>query len=179
MMRNYIFAFTAGFVIGSVVMQKILKRRYEAICQEGNESVMVDYHNTHMETFSEKDSPPNSESDEDYISEAHRYKSANEETPRADPTPYIISPDEFGEKEDYDTISLTYYQDGILTDENDEPLENAEQVIGLNVVEHFGEYEEDSVFVRNDIQHCDYEILRDERCYSEVSRTHPGRRQYV
>ena len=34
--------------------------------------------------------------------------------------PYVISPEEFGEVEEYEKISLTYYADEVLADENDE-----------------------------------------------------------
>ena len=81
---------------------------------------------------------------------------------------YIIRPDEFGEYDDYDAISLTYYADHILTDEDDEIVEDIEDKIGFDALSHFGEYEEDSVFVRNDRIKCDYEILLDQRKYSEV-----------
>lgn len=36
---------------------------------------------------------------------------------------------------------------------------------------HFGEYEKDSVFVRSDPKRCDYEILRDLRSYAEFRST--------
>ena len=81
---------------------------------------------------------------------------------------YIIRPDEFGEYDDYAPISLTYYADHILTDEDDEIVEDIEDKIGFDALNHFGEYEEDSVFVRNDRIKCDYEILLDQRKYSEV-----------
>ena len=38
---------------------------------------------------------------------------------------------------------------------------------------HFGEYEDDSVFVRNDDRKCDYEILMDQRLYSDVIKGMP------
>lgn len=88
-------------------------------------------------------------------------------------TPYVISPEEFGEKEDYETISLTYYADGVLTDDNDEKMEDYEETIGKDSLDHFGEYEDDSVFVRNDKLRCDFEILSDLRTYSEVLKLKP------
>lgn len=85
--------------------------------------------------------------------------------------PYVISPDEFGEFDDYGTISLTYYADGILTDDADEPIEDVEGVVGAESLNHFGDYEDDSVFVRNDRLKSDYEILLDQRRYSDVAKT--------
>ena len=87
--------------------------------------------------------------------------------------PYVISPDEFGEFEDYERISLSYYADQILADEVDEKVEDVDNVVGLESLAHFGEYEDDSVFVRNDRLKCDYEILLDQRTYSDVIKQRP------
>ena len=87
--------------------------------------------------------------------------------------PYVISPDEFGEFEDYERISLSYYADQILADEDDEKVEDVDNVVGLESLIHFGEFEDDSVFVRNDRLKCDYEILLDQRTYSDIIRQRP------
>ena len=89
--------------------------------------------------------------------------------------PRIISPDEFGELGDFDQISLTYFADGVLTDENYYPIEDEDvvELIGEEALDHFGEYEEDSVFVRNEVKKVDFEILLDQRNYSDVRRTMP------
>ena len=47
-------------------------------------------------------------------------------------------------------------------------MPDVENTIGIDSLNHFGEYEEDSVFVRNDIKKCDYEILLDESNYTGV-----------
>jgi hypothetical protein len=85
--------------------------------------------------------------------------------------PYVISPDEFGDREDdgYDSISLTYYLDGTLAEGND-IIENIDEVIGLTSLNHFGEYEDDSVFVRNDELKCDYEVLLDQRSFKDAMK---------
>lgn len=90
-----------------------------------------------------------------------------------DNAPYVIAPEEFMEKEDYDHVTLTYYADRVLTDENDERIEDVEGTIGSESLNHFGEYEDDSVFVRNDARRIEYEILLDERTYTEVARSMP------
>lgn len=86
--------------------------------------------------------------------------------------PYVISPEEFGEMNDYEKISLTYYANGILADENDEVIDDIEETVG-DALEHFGEYEDDSVFVRNEENMCDYEILFDQRNFSEITGVTP------
>lgn len=89
-------------------------------------------------------------------------------------TPYVISPDDFGEEDGYETISLTYYQkNDLVTDDDDEPVENVDMVVGYESLTHFGEYEDDSVFVRNDRLKADYEILLDDRDYEDVLKHKP------
>lgn len=83
--------------------------------------------------------------------------------------PYVISPDNYGENDNYTQISLVYYAgDGVLADDEDEVVEDIEATVGEDFAEHFGEYEDDSVFIRNDRLRCDYEILRDNRSFSDV-----------
>lgn len=85
-----------------------------------------------------------------------------------DERPYVIDPLTFGD-DDYETETLTYYADGVLTDEWDNIIENVDDLVGEESLTHFGEYEEDSVHVRNDLLKTDFEILRDLRTFSEVS----------
>lgn len=82
--------------------------------------------------------------------------------------PYVISPEEFGEIEEYEKISLTYYADRVLTDDLNEPIDDIPGIVGEDFATHFGEYEDDSVFIRNDRLKCDYEILLSERTYDEI-----------
>ena len=78
-------------------------------------------------------------------------------------------PDEFGEFEDYTKVSLTYFADGVLADECGEIVDDVEEIIG-DGLDHFGEYEDDSVFVRSDAKRCDYEILKDLRDFSDFKK---------
>ena len=82
--------------------------------------------------------------------------------------PYVIEPTEFGEFSEYEQIELTYYKDGVIC-ENDTDMIDPYDILGdIDVEEHFGEYENDRVFVRDDRRQVDYEILRDERTFMEV-----------
>ena len=87
--------------------------------------------------------------------------------------PYVISPDEFGEFYDYTQISLTFFSDHVLADENYEMVDDIDAIVGVESLNHFGEYEDDSVFVRNDRLKVDYEILLDQRKYSDVLKSKP------
>ena len=90
--------------------------------------------------------------------------------PVEDERPYVISPDEFGEKDGYENVTLTYYADGVLTDYFDNVINNVDEVVGFDSLDHFGEYEDDVVFVRNEKMETDYEILRDLRDFNESDK---------
>lgn len=87
--------------------------------------------------------------------------------------PYVIQPSDFGEFDDYEKISITYTADGVLLDDMNEIVDDIEETVGEDSLEHFGEYEDDSVYVRNDAKKCDYEILLDQRNYQEIFETQP------
>lgn len=82
---------------------------------------------------------------------------------------HIISKREFEESE-YDAEALIYYADGVLAYETtDEVVDNADEIVGTEFKDHFGEYEDNTVFVRNDEEQTDFEIIRYDQKYKEVS----------
>ena len=189
-MLSKVVLFVAGAVIGSVATWKFVKTKYEQIANEEIESVREFYRTKEMgekltegfkngidsvdEEVKEKASQAATMIRDTYENYASAYRSEEEEEKeeeedRMEDKPYVISPEEFGEA-GYEQISFTYYADGVLTDEQDYEMteEEIEESVGLDAVNHFGEFEDDSVFVRNDRLQIDYEILKDLRNYSEV-----------
>lgn len=189
-----ILTFVAGAGIGSAVTYKLLKVKYEQFAQEQIDSVKEMYQR--KKTPKVDGEGPNTDepverADEEFASEkadisvadyakqlrdlgytkysdmsSEKEEKEDKKEPMID-KPYVIPPEEFGEFEDYECISLTYYADKVLTDDNDELVEDVDDVVGLDSLNHFGEYEDDSVHVRNDRLKCDYEILYDPRNYSD------------
>ena len=72
--------------------------------------------------------------------------------------PYPISPEEYGERTDYDQETFVYYSDGILADEDGDIIESYKLsgTIGEDFKDAFGEYSEDSAWFRNDDTKCEY-----------------------
>ena len=89
--------------------------------------------------------------------------------------PYVISPYDFGELDGYRTFELTYYLDNILEDEDYNIITDADELIGPKALYTFGDYEDDSVFVRNERLRADFQILKDYRTYDEAKSIGPGR----
>ena len=171
--------FVAGAAIGSVVTWKIVKTKYEQIADAEIESMKKYYEGTkkaEVKKFEPKKFEPkkfeptplidplkNERVEYSNIIKESGYSNEEGGPVNVGLKPYVISPDEFGELDNYQTITLYYYSDGILADEEQEVIEDIDNCVGAESLKHFGEYEEDSVFVRNDRQRIDYEILLDER----------------
>lgn len=184
------FAFVAGAAIGAAAAWKILEAKFEKFAQEEIDSVKEALLNRN------KVSEPEEKETEDTPKPVTTSRSSldgyNKTTTKNDRVDYssmsasdvakkmadvekpcVIPPDEFGEYYDYERIGLTHYSDGVLTDEGDEVLDDIEGAVGSDYADHFGEYEEDAVHVRNDVRRCYYEILRDYRKYSDVVGSNP------
>lgn len=189
--------FSLGFIIGAAsgatVAWYLLKDKYETLAQEEIDSVKEVFARREQEMKDEtvkrnvaegiKDSDRTKPDLKEYAEQLKkngytRYSdlsAADEGVSDKQTKPYVIPPEQFGDDENYDQISLTYYADGVLADENDEVIDDVEETVGIESLNHFGEYEDDSVFVRNDTRKCDYEILLDQRTYSEVAEEMPHR----
>lgn len=189
-------SFIVGASAGSLITWKFVEKKYKQIAQEEIDSVKETYAKMRKDDLEAKKAdleaakaklhpaesekvetsevkPEEVQKYEDVIAK-HNYTSysnnINEKggdvmTDR----PYVISPDEFGDYPDYETISLTYYNDKVLTDEYNEIVDDIDDLIGEDSLNHFGEYEDDSVFVRNDALKVDYEILLDSANYSDIA----------
>lgn len=81
--------------------------------------------------------------------------------------PYPISYEEYGELKDYEAVTLYYYADEVLAFESGEPIGNIDDVVGLDAIDMFGDYGENTVFVRNDRLKTDYEIIQSLQLHSE------------
>lgn len=187
-LNSFLF-FAAGAAIGSVVTWKFIKTKYEQLAQEEIDSVKAVYcpHEDEPESETadnniEKGYVPNttdlnsygetlaSQGYTDYANAKDGVVNTTKPVEEVDDVerPYVISYEEFGELDNYNIVSLMYFNDGVLTDSQYEPVEDADSIIGLESLEHFGDEEDDSVFVRNDKRKTDYEILKDERNYADL-----------
>lgn len=199
-MNNKIFsviAFIAGAGVGAAVTWKLLENRYRTLLREEVDDVKA-YFNEKLneKTQGEGHTEPKEESkienikekpsikemaakiveEQGYIKHSEPIAKNEKEGGRAMKSkPYVISPEEFDELDGYQVVSLTYYSDKVLTDEDDEVIKNVDELIGKESLNTFGQYEDDSVFVRNDDLKTDFEILLDLRNYSEVKNKPPYR----
>lgn len=182
---NKIFIFITGAALGSVVTWKVLQKRYnERINEEMTEfkkaqrdESMEKLEQMHADLVEKKEEveaheatlkvdengPALTKPIENWETTSKHYRGILENEGYSDddgPAPYVIPPEEFGnDADEYDLISLNYYEDGVLADDWGDVIEDVDRVVGKESLTHFGEYEDDSVYVRNDRLKCEYEIL--------------------
>lgn len=182
--------FLAGGAIGSVVTWKLVKTKYEQIIAdktEENEFLRDRYSESkackkdgEVLTEDSKDGIKNSDEltvqeirdkvqELGYINEQVMKEKEKEKEETDDMGgPEVIAPEETWEQ-DYPMITLTYYEgDGVLADERDRIIGNVDEMVGEDFASHFGEYEDDTVYIKNPNFKSYYEILRDYGSYSEV-----------
>lgn len=159
-----LFIFATGAVIGSLATMKYAEKKYSAIAEEEIASVREVYRKKGKAENGRK----NDREQMEKIINNQKYADHSEKERESESVkkPYVITPEEFGE--DYEAESLVYYADGVLADYYDEPIDDIDEYVGKDSLNHFGEYEDDSVYVRNDEKKIDYEILRDDRKFSDV-----------
>lgn len=172
---TYVLGVGTGVLISKGWMEEKYKRHYKTVADEEIESVKRAFSKMKKPSPEKKDGgktvpfPIQVEVTRQYhdMVREERYSDREDERPR------VISPEEFGEMGDYETLSLTYFSDGILVDDSNQIIADPDGLIGVGSLERFGEYEEDSVYVRNGKLRCDFEILLDERSYSEAMQFMP------
>lgn len=197
--------FAAGAAFGSAVTWKVVKTKYERIAQEEIDSVkeafsdrvtnleeQIDDYVTadaaeewrdrasrinwaDLEDLDEEDDDSTDDDLNDYARLVNKYTNEKGGAVNMTERPYVISPLDFGELDDYSQVELTYYADGVLEDEDYNIVTDMDELIGVDSLQTFGEYEDDSVFVRNDRLRADFQILKDYRTYDEARTIGPDK----
>jgi len=179
---SYILTFSAGVAIGVAASWKLLKDHYEKITQE------------EIDSFYDSLSPSKNHEEETHETEVNEVVVAKKEYADvltatgyagkeitdeevSDVRPKVISDSEFAalDENEYDIITLTYYADGILSDDRDDIIYDIDDIIGEDSLEAFKDVDErgnpvDTIYVVNDELGTAYEILRDNREYESVTR---------
>ena len=176
-----LFIFAAGVVAGAVAGAYLVKDKVMADAKQEIEEVR-EYYKSKKETKKEEtvEEQPVEEVKEEKeykaIVENSGYVNYNKPEQMAqhsvlEDEPYSIDPEEFGDKEEegWDTMTLTYFADGVLTDDTDEVVEQPEVVVGLDNLKVFEEFPDATcVYVRNETWRTDFEILKDDWKWSDL-----------
>ena len=178
--------FAAGALAGAAVAARVVRDKYQ---QEAEEEIaeMRDYYRElrkenvekypvqNEEAEAEKEESTKNEYDEivkgytnytQYNNIETKENKKEEKEERTNYDPFIIDVEEFGEDPTYDTATLTYYKDKVLTDDLDDVIDYS--VAGEENLKIFDEHPDcKAIYVRDDIYMVDYEIIRDPYQYDE------------
>lgn len=185
---NRVFIFLLGAAAGSLVTWKLIDEKYKRLADEEIAEV-VEYYKSKEEakkrvleckSSTEKVEPKWAIKSEEQLEEEKKVKEEYKNnvvdlgyTVELEPTqdyitPYTIAPEELGEVYGYPTKTWTYYADGVLTNEVGEIVVDPDIIIA-DALEHFDDYEDDSVCVRNDNLECDIRIIKEEMTFKELN----------
>ena len=178
--------FAAGALAGAVVAARVVRDKYQ---QEAEEEIaeMRDYYRElrkeNVEKYPVQNEEAEAEKEEntkdeynEIVKDYTNYTQYNdtetkenkkeEKEERTNYEPFIIDAEEFGEDPSYDTTTLTYYKDKVLTNDLDDVIDYS--VAGEENLKIFDEYPDcKAIYVRDDIYMVDYEIIRDPYQYDE------------
>lgn len=178
---TYVVSFMTGCAVGALAMRLWMMRKNEASSKSEERETILNAVKEELENPSEdiiegelvEEEPEQRE----YINLVSKYRP--QETPTtSNGGPYVISPMEFGDFEDYEAISLTYTSDGVLLDDSFEPVEDVDKTVGSDYAKHFGAYPDDpdTVYIRNDALCSDFEICKDLRTAADFDKEKPHMR---
>lgn len=181
-----VIVFAVGAAVGSAVTWKLVKTKYERIANE-EIAEMREYVRKKQEVKEESE-PKKIKLDEsiidipdvdksEYVKLAQGYlngisditEKGGDEQMEDDDRPYVIAPEDFAENDDYDIVSLVCYADKVVEDDQGNIVQDVNELFDEDFLDHFGEFDEDSVYVRNDVLKIDYEILLDVRTYADAN----------
>lgn len=184
--------FAAGALAGAAVAARVVREKYQ---QEAEEEIaeMRDYYRELRKNAKTPDENKMLEEDENnkedkevkedskneydeivkgytnytqYNDTETKENKKEEKEERTNYEPFIIDAEEFGEDPSYDTTTLTYYKDKVLTNDLDDVIDYS--VAGEENLKIFDEYPDcKAIYVRDDIYMVDYEIIRDPYQYDE------------
>ena len=177
-----IFIFVIGVVSGTFVGAQIAKKKYEEIANEEIEEIRA-YYKEREKEVKEIEEPNAVEAPEEKSIEVEERKQYDniikrgnymavdeEEQNNVCDEAYPIDPSEFGNDGKNATETLTYFADGVLVNEVDEVVEDPDLVVGRHHIDIFNEFPDATcVYVRNDLDGMDYEILKDDWCWSDFN----------
>lgn len=191
MKLSHVIAFVAGAAVGYFAANYLLKDKYEKrFQQEVSSTIEAFKSNKKDDEVTHKDEKLKAVSDEVVVADIkeyaknigkHDYSEVKDDKPSEknkddgiDHTkPYVITEEEVDAYMNYSITQWNYYADGVLTDENNEVVEDVSTTIGKEAFEHLKKTSESAIYVRNDLLELDYEILKNEMTYAELLEEKP------
>lgn len=177
--------FVTGFAGGGISAYFALKKFFENRLEDEVKSVKDSYERFHRTTeavHNVSDAVNKTCETQQKVAESLQDLSDTVSEPIDDDPdePYFIEPEEFFEYDDYQSIPLTLYADGIVADDEMEIVDDPEEILGEDNLRQFMESDSggDTMYIRNDSKHSKYELIRDIYTYEQSLIQHSYEEDY-
>ena len=186
---NKLLIFLGGAAVGGLTATIYFKRKIDSL-EEEYQKIATDAYNKYVNDFNIEVSYSHDDNqiisdipnkgyasgidignDEDKYTEiVKEYNNQEENETEDNIMPYIITPEEYGDNDDYDTKVLTAFTDKVVLDEDN----------CMTDIEYFGDAinkkiyskknKDTSIFVRDENEKVDYEIIKENISFEEYSK---------
>ena len=149
-----IIGFVIGAAVGGVVTYFVTRNVFRKKANEEIEEVRKTYFEMNRKEVAKECK----ETETQIITASTDEEDPNRLTKEKISKPYVIKFENYIEDDSYDKETLIYYEgNDTLTDQFDHVIDIS--IIGREALDHFGEEEEDTVYVRNYKLLTDYEVV--------------------
>lgn len=178
-------SFAIGGISGFLFANHVLKEKYDKIVEEEVESIKASFRKYQIDQEAEKESEEEIEAvkqEYEELVDNLGYSTISEDMVEESPEPnenevhhMIISEDQFGKIEDYETITLLLLQDGVMVDDDYDRMsdEEIQWAIGDVDLKAFAKSDAETMYIRNNRIKVYYEIVKDDQTYAEVVQSKP------
>lgn len=188
---NKLLIFLGGAAVGGLTATIYFKRKIDSL-EEEYQKIATDAYNKYISDFNievgyshgDKDIQiisdiPNKGyvsgidigNDEDKYTEiVKEYNNQEENETEDNIMPYIITPEEYGDDDDYDTKVLTAFTDKVVLDEDNCMVDIGYFGDAINKKIYSKKNKDTSIFVRDENEKVDYEIIKENISFEEYSK---------
>lgn len=188
---NKLLIFLGGAAVGGLTATIYFKRKIDSL-EEEYQKIATDAYNKYISDFNievgyshgDKDIQiisdiPNKGyvsgidigNDEDKYTEiVKEYNNQEENETEDNIMPYIITPEEYGDDDDYDTKVLTAFTDKVVLDEYNCMVDIGYFGDAINKKIYSKKNKDTSIFVRDENEKVDYEIIKENISFEEYSK---------
>lgn len=142
-------------------------RRQIEKMKEAKKHTVIEYNNILKSNGYKTESQDDDIIDDDLLEIEEEYEDPIPDYDVSNTESYVISPDEYMTVSGYTSMSLIYHSDNVITDEEGSVIEDPDATLMPDIRSHFGEYELDTVYIRNESRQVEYEILWDDEPFGE------------
>lgn len=193
---NKLLIFLGGAAVGGLTATIYFKRKIDSL-EEEYQKIATDEYNKYVSDFNievgyshdDKDIQiisdiPNKgyvsgidtgNDDDKYVEIVKEYNNQEENETEENETednimPYIITPEEYGDDDDYDTKVLTAFTDKVVLDEDNCMVDIGYFGDAINKKIYSKKNKDTSIFVRDENEKVDYEIIKESISFEEYSK---------